>query len=183
MANNLLTKTAIASCMKELMETKSFNKISVSDICRVCQINRKTFYYHFADKYELLNWIFQTDVVNPVIKKWGTFGNFEAAEYFLQYMYDHQTFYTKAFELTGPHSLRDYLSTVLQPTIISAFGDDFDGDAYPFSDALADFIVSALLRWLSHYPVAPPDEFFQQLIGVGTMLSIRLAELLHFPGK
>lgn len=181
MANNVLTKTAIATCMKNLMETESFNKISVSDICRDCSINRKTFYYHFADKYELLNWIFQTDIVDPVLDKWGTFANFDAANELVTYLYEHKTFYIKAFEITGPHSLRDYLSTVLRPTIETTLGSDFDNDVLPIAEALSDFVVSALLRWLSHYPVASPDEFMEQLIRVGTILSVKLAQTLHFP--
>lgn len=44
--------------MKKLMEKKPFSKISVGDICEDCGMNRKSFYYHFRDKYDLVNWIF-----------------------------------------------------------------------------------------------------------------------------
>jgi len=181
MANNVLTKTAIANCMKDLMENHPFNKISVSDICRDCNINRKTFYYHFSDKYELLIWIFETDIISPTIETYSTFDNFEAAGALVTYLYHNKTFYRKAFELSGPNSLRDYLAKALKPTIEKVFGDDVDYDILPISDAFSDFIVSALLRWLSHYPVATPDAFMDQLISAGTVLSIKLSSILHFP--
>ena len=38
----------------ELMKTKTFEEIKVSDICTKALINRSTFYAHYDDKYELL---------------------------------------------------------------------------------------------------------------------------------
>ena len=55
-ADSNLTKRALAAAMKELMEQMPFSKISVSDIAEQCGMNRKSFYYHFKDKYDLVNW-------------------------------------------------------------------------------------------------------------------------------
>ena len=43
MADSNITKKALADALKELMDTKPFHKISVSDICERCQMNRKSF--------------------------------------------------------------------------------------------------------------------------------------------
>ncbi len=45
------TKKALADTLKELMTRKPFSKITVSEIIRECNVNRKTFYYHFEDIY------------------------------------------------------------------------------------------------------------------------------------
>ena len=66
MSESNITKNALASSLKELMKTKNFEKISVSDICEGCNMNRKSFYYHFRDKYDLLNWIFEIDFLKNV---------------------------------------------------------------------------------------------------------------------
>jgi AcrR family transcriptional regulator len=58
MSDSNVTKNALAASMKKLMKEEPFEKISVSDICSDCGINRKSFYYHFRDKYDLVNWIF-----------------------------------------------------------------------------------------------------------------------------
>lgn len=60
-ADSNLTKRALAAAMKELMEQMPFSKISVSDIAEQCGMNRKSFYYHFKDKYDLVNWIFDME--------------------------------------------------------------------------------------------------------------------------
>lgn len=47
-------KNALYNTLMELMKTKSFEEIKVSDICNAALINRSTFYAHYNDKYELL---------------------------------------------------------------------------------------------------------------------------------
>lgn len=52
------TKQQLARALKKLTHIKSFEKISISDITKECGLNRQTFYYHFQDKYELLEWVY-----------------------------------------------------------------------------------------------------------------------------
>ena len=61
MADSNITKLALSNALKELLAERPFEKISVSDICQKCSMNRKSFYYHFRDKYDLVNWIFDTE--------------------------------------------------------------------------------------------------------------------------
>lgn len=68
MSDSLITKKAIASGLKELTLEKSFNKISIKDITNQCGLNRQTFYYHFQDKYELINWIYYQEGFAPLME-------------------------------------------------------------------------------------------------------------------
>ena len=52
------TKIWIADTVKKLLVHKPIEEIRVSEICRLAEIQRPTFYYHFRDKYELMAWIF-----------------------------------------------------------------------------------------------------------------------------
>lgn len=49
------TQKAIIDTFYELLDEKSFNSITVIDICDRALINRGTFYTHFEDKYQLLD--------------------------------------------------------------------------------------------------------------------------------
>ena len=60
------TKQAFADALRKLLEQKPFAKISVSHICEECGMNRKSFYYHFKDKYDLVNWIFDVEFFQAV---------------------------------------------------------------------------------------------------------------------
>lgn len=76
MANSNITKKALAQSLKELGASKRLDKIAVADITDHCGVNRQTFYYHFNDKYELLNWIYTQDLFIPLtedltFENWG----------------------------------------------------------------------------------------------------------------
>ena len=63
------TKQAFADALRKLLEQKPFAKISVSHICEECGMNRKSFYYHFKDKYDLVNWIFDTEITKIFFRR------------------------------------------------------------------------------------------------------------------
>lgn len=51
------TKRALAASLKKLLLKKPLDKITITDIAEDCEINRQTFYYHFKDIYDLIEWI------------------------------------------------------------------------------------------------------------------------------
>lgn len=50
----LKTRYVLYQSLEELMKSKVFEEIKVSDICNTALVNRSTFYAHYSDKYELL---------------------------------------------------------------------------------------------------------------------------------
>ena len=52
------TKARLARSLKELMAEQSLDRITVKEIVRRCGVNRQTFYYHFRDMHDLLDWMF-----------------------------------------------------------------------------------------------------------------------------
>lgn len=63
MNNSSITKKAMAAEFKKLLHSKPVDKITISDITGGCGLNRQTFYYHFQDKYELINWIYYNEAI------------------------------------------------------------------------------------------------------------------------
>ena len=53
----LRTYTLLQKALLELLSKQSFDSIKVNDICNVAMIHRTTFYSHFSDKYELLDYV------------------------------------------------------------------------------------------------------------------------------
>ena len=51
-----VTKRALEASLKNLLLKKPLGKITISDITEDCGINRMTFYYHFKDIYDLVEW-------------------------------------------------------------------------------------------------------------------------------
>ncbi len=52
------TKESLAAALKQMMNVKPIGKITVKDLVEICGVNRQTFYYHFDDVYDLLEWVF-----------------------------------------------------------------------------------------------------------------------------
>ena len=55
------TKRALEISLKNLLLQKPVNKITINDIAEDCGINRITFYYHFKDIYDLIEWSCEED--------------------------------------------------------------------------------------------------------------------------
>ena len=51
-------KYRLAEAVKVCMKTTSVEKITVKEIVDACGTTRQTFYRHFQDKYDLVNWYF-----------------------------------------------------------------------------------------------------------------------------
>lgn len=64
--SKLTTKKAIALALKEVMKTKPLSKITVNEIAEECSINRQTFYYHFQDIQDLVEWICLTEADDAI---------------------------------------------------------------------------------------------------------------------
>lgn len=52
-----VTKRALEQSLKNLLLKKPLTKITINDIAEDCGINRMTFYYHFKDIYDLVEWV------------------------------------------------------------------------------------------------------------------------------
>lgn len=109
MSSNTITKGALATALKKLLEQRPLSKISVKHITDYCNISRNTFYYHFKDKYELINWIFYTDMLENV----NSFNDPpKLTESFVKVckaLYADRKFYFACFQYVGQNSLFESL--------------------------------------------------------------------------
>ncbi len=58
------TKLKIATGLKEVMKQKPIRKITVQDIMDRKNMKRQSFYYHFQDIYEVVEWICKRELLN-----------------------------------------------------------------------------------------------------------------------
>ncbi len=67
------TKELFAESLKELSALKPVDKITIREIAQNCGFTSKTFYNHFRDKYELIEWIYST-AAEKIMSKIGAGG-------------------------------------------------------------------------------------------------------------
>lgn len=84
------TKTYLANALLELLKIKSFDDIKVTEICDKALIHKTTFYNHFDDKYELLNYVLlkiHGEVTNNMEFKGSLIDYYlEIAKYYIKYI-------------------------------------------------------------------------------------------------
>lgn len=166
MADSNITKRALAAALKELMEKMPFSKISVSDICGKCNMNRKSFYYHFRDKYDLVNWIFDIDFLQIVsAQQLGSNQPWSFLEELCNYFYENRTFYRHALLIEGQNSFVGHFREMLEPVLRVYLKDILKEPQYVefhiqfYSDAL----IGSTERWLCDKESMPPEQFLKML--------------------
>ncbi len=169
MADSNITKRALASALKELMKEEPFAKISISDICAKCDMNRNSFYYHFKDKYELVNWIFDTEFVALVSSEQVPHAYTEHVKQLEDtcvFFYENRDFYRKALQIKGQNAFSDHFREFVRPIMelrISRLVGENDVDDF-FIDFFVDAVLCALMRWLRSKDCMPPKQFAQKLV-------------------
>lgn len=164
MAEHGNAKAALSAVMKELMSQRSFDKISVSQLCDMCAMNRKSFYYHFMDKYDLVNWIFDAEFLALVQRK-SYESNWEFIDDICYYFYENKAFYRKALLIKGQNSFFSHFQEVLQSMLRTSLMEEFlDSQTSNFMVTFyTDALSAALVRWLTDKEPIPPNCFVELL--------------------
>lgn len=160
MANSNITKHALSQALKDLLAVQSFDKITVGSICEKCGMNRKSFYYHFKDKYDLVNWIYYTDFI-AVVKNSVEITRDELLESICIYFYENRAFYQKTFVVEGQNSFTDYFSDILNAIVSESIARVIPQETSiePYAQFYADAFVCAIKKWLYRKDCMPPRQF------------------------
>lgn len=148
------TKRALADALKELMEKKPLSRITVTDLARACEINRHTFYYHFKDMYDLVEWIYLSEVEKAVMAGGPPENWTEWFQRFFQYARDNKKFVMSTYEsMQKEYLLRfmyTYTSRIVGHMLSDMLGDvSIPAEQYKFiTDFYAFAFVGVIFSWI-----------------------------------
>ncbi|MDF2567526.1 MAG: dihydroxyacetone kinase transcriptional activator DhaS [Oscillospiraceae bacterium] len=169
MPESFITKKAIAVALKELMKHKSFDKITVADITKQCGLNRQTFYYHFQDKYELVNWIYYNEAI-VILTTDLSFDNWsDRILDMLQVMKKESYFYENALRSSGDSEFERYLLSFSKELFVSIIhkldeGYNIQNDDIEFIAQFYSFgIVGMIVSWAKNGMAASPESMTSHL--------------------
>lgn len=83
-ARIIKTKAKLVTTFLKLIEERSFENITVNDICVAADIRRATFYKHYNDKYDFFKFIVST-LRSEFDAEWARSGKAGSIEYFSEY--------------------------------------------------------------------------------------------------
>ena len=103
------TKQAIKNSFLKLLNARPLNQVTVKAIVEDCGINRNTFYYHFEDIHDLINWMFNEEVKKII-------DNFDKSNYenflnsVLDYIEENKHILNSAYNSFGREQLKKILN-------------------------------------------------------------------------
>lgn len=116
-----LTKRLIANSFKELMLQGSFDKITIKMITDHANVIRPTFYNHFHDKYELVEWILQEEILSRGEALFDEGKGSEGVREILTGFYTDSEYYRRAFDIVGQNGFGETLHNRLTEFFEKAF--------------------------------------------------------------
>lgn len=105
---SLQTKTMLCTSLKKIMKHKAFSKITVSELIKDCNLNRKTFYYHFEDIYGLLKWMLEQEAFE-VVRQFDLLVDYkDAFDFVIDYVNENAYFLNCIYDSVGRDQLKRF---------------------------------------------------------------------------
>lgn len=164
-----LTERALAQSLKKLLLKKPLNKITIQELTEDCGINRMTFYYHFKDIYDLVEWVCIEDAMaaleeNKTYETWqqGLLKIFEM-------VLENKPFIMNVYNCVHQEQVEKYLRPQVDNLIIGIIEEEM-GDMM-VSDENKDFIARAYsyvfvgfaMDWIKGDMQGDPAKFVEKL--------------------
>ena len=114
-----LTKDLLALSFKELIMKMPFEKITVKMITEGADVIRPTFYKHFQDKYEILEYILEKEIKDKIRVLIENDMEDDLLRLLFTCLSKDKEFYKRLYLIEGPNSLRSsdvpiYYDTLLR---------------------------------------------------------------------
>lgn len=163
------TKRALAASLKNLLLKKPLNKITINDIAEDCGINRMTFYYHFKDIYDLIEWMFLEEAARALEGN-KTYDTWQQG--FLNILYvveENRPFIMNVYHSVSREQVELYLYKVLYDLVIGVVEEKAEGMSVREEDKqfIADFykyaFVGIVLNWIRNDMKEDPRQIIHHL--------------------
>ena len=149
-----VTKRALENSLKHILSQKPLDKITVSDITDDCGINRMTFYYHFKDIYDLIEWACVEDAKKALDGK-KTYETWqEGFLHIFQAVLENKTFIINVYNHVSREQVEVYLYKLTGDLVMGVIEEKAKGMRVKEQDKrfMADFykyaFVSIVLDWI-----------------------------------
>lgn len=168
------TKKLLSDALFHLIRKKPFEKVTVCDICDEAMVHRATFYAHFDDKYDLLNYSMDEhlplanidDLISEDEKKNAYFPTL--IEKTIKSICDDKAIYASILKKNNDYSIVDRTQDFLEKRLTSRIKEKLPENALPVKpELLAEFYVGAcvnvMVKWIVNELDMSEDELIRSL--------------------
>lgn len=164
-----VTKRALEQSLKNLLLKKPLTKITINDIAEDCGINRMTFYYHFKDIYDLVEWACVEDARKALEEKktydtWqqGLLQIFEAVK-------ENKPFVMNVYRCVHQEQVEKYIKPLVDRLVLEIIDEEIgtmtvqDVDKAFLARVYSYVFVGLMLDWIKDDMRQEPKEIVDRL--------------------
>ena len=175
-------KVLLSESFKELALEKPVEKITIKQITDRAGVIRVTFYNHFQDKYELLEWICREEVINPSRILLQNNMQREAVTFIFTALLKNKGFYSHVAHTTGQNSFESIMKELISEMIAEHFQSNSSQHAERYSWISAKWIADyysqsftfVVMSWIDKDMSVPPEDMVNiyEFISVHSVLEL-----------
>ena len=164
-----VTKRALEQSLKNLLLKKPLTKITVGDITDDCGINRMTFYYHFKDIYDLVEWSCLEDAKRALEEKktydtWqqGLLQIFKAVQ-------ENKPFILNVYRCVHREQVEKYLQPLVDQLLLNVINEEAAGitvrdeDKQFIAQVYSYMFIGLMLDWIKDDMREDPQQIVEKL--------------------
>jgi probable dihydroxyacetone kinase regulator len=164
-----VTKRALEQSLKNLLLKKPLTKITVGDITDDCGINRMTFYYHFKDIYDLVEWSCLEDAKRALDEKktydtWqqGLLQIFKAVQ-------ENKPFILNVYRCVHREQVEKYLQPLVDQLLLNVINEEAAGitvrdeDKQFIAQVYSYMFIGLMLDWIKNDMREDPQQIVEKL--------------------
>lgn len=164
-----VTKRALEQSLKNLLLKKPLTKITVGDITDDCGINRMTFYYHFKDIYDLVEWSCLEDAKRALDEKktydtWqqGLLQIFKAVQ-------ENKPFILNVYRCVHREQVEKYLQPLVDQLLLNVINEEAAGitvrdeDKQFIAQVYSYMFIGLMLDWIKDDMREDPQQIGEKL--------------------
>ena len=164
-----VTKRALEQSLKNLLLKKPLTKITVGDITDDCGINRMTFYYHFKDIYDLVEWSCLEDAKRALDEKktydtWqqGLLQIFKAVQ-------ENKPFILNVYRCVHREQVEKYLQPLVDQLLLNVINEEAAGitvrdeDKQFIAQVYSYLFIGLMLDWIKDDMREDPQQIVEKL--------------------
>lgn len=149
-----ITKHALEESLKRLLLKKPLTKITINDLTTDCGISRMTFYYHFKDIYDLVEWACLEESTQALQGK-KTYSTWqEGLLQIFEVVYENKAFIMNAYNSLSREQIENFLFRLTHDLIMGVVKERSVGTSITEAQKnfIADFykysFVGIMLDWI-----------------------------------
>lgn len=150
-----MTKRALEESLKRLLLKKPLTKITINDLTTDCGISRMTFYYHFKDIYDLVEWACLEESTKALQGK-KTYATWqEGLQQIFEAVYENKPLIMNAYHSLSREQIEKFLFRLTHDLIMGVVEEQSVGTSVTEEQKnfIADFykysFVGIMLDWIS----------------------------------